>query len=604
MTDLREFVDNIIAGSNKMPSDIITFLEDNHWFGSKPTFSGKVELTDDQVAKYTPHCQLFVSGEKTIEELFADAWPVTFKQYNKFRKKAENRPDDEDTYYILDFLLYSMDDELVEYSNNGIIDLVRRAHADLTKEHGIFLTDFLAWLRAHEKTAYTKDFIMTQRYTMTYQNEAYEMDEFLELLYVLTNEEYIEDNEMYLKATQSRKYVDAWLYMAMHFICSLRLTDLERLPYPILSDPPEEVLKQLAEGTYDHGKILFALHSVVKRFEMLELKPHKTEKYSNIETVKLNIPTSCRLHYGTLFLIAEAHRELEGDTGPLIRKVSSYVDIKRAIGGEIAALFLKRDFGARSATKSFLQSRFDLTSEIMGTDNNNLAARIISHARSHKGSYGSYASQSLIYLKDAKFSGYTHDQIAYELMERGVCSFIPAMLLDMATKGDYAKADVKSQTELIKIFNISPEESELIVSTVEQAKEQARKVVNEIVSAGVDILSAINSIKAGTAFAKQPGCMCLMSAIKVICPYNDRKQCIGCKYEISTTSTLMLLVSEYKRLLDLNRKADNPLEKAKYKAIASTKIIPAIQESLDCLREYDEKIVADYESLIREFMHG
>lgn len=90
MTDLREFVDNIIAGSNKTPSDIITFLEDNHWFGSKPTFSGKVELTDDQVAKYTPHCQLFVSGEKTIEELFADAWPVTFKQYNKFRKSRKS----------------------------------------------------------------------------------------------------------------------------------------------------------------------------------------------------------------------------------------------------------------------------------------------------------------------------------------------------------------------------------------------------------------------------------------------------------------------------------------------------------------------------------
>ena len=142
------------------------------------------------------------------------------------------------------------------------------------------------------------------------------------------------------------------------------------------------------------------------------------------------------------------------------------------------------------------------------------------------------------------------------------------------------------------------------MSTVEQAKDQARKVVNEIVSAGVDIISAINSIKAGTAFAKQPGCMCLMSAIKVICPYTDRKQCIGCKYEISTTSTLMLLVSEYKRLLELNRKADNPLEKAKYKAIASTKIIPAIQESLECLREYDEQIVADYEALIREFMHG
>lgn len=604
MTDLKDFADNILSGSNKTPNDLIAFLEDNHWFGNKPVYTGKVELTDEQVAAFTLPCQQFVSGEKTIEELFAATWPVTYKYYQQFRMNAENPPDDEDTYYILDFLLYSMDDELPDYSNNGVTDLIRKANIDLTKEHGVFLTDFLAWLRTHKTTVYTKDFILMPRYTMTYQNEAYAMDEFLELLYVLTNKEYIEDNEMYLKATQSRRYVDAWLYMSMHFVCALRLTDLERLPYPILPDPPEEVLRQLGEGSYDHGKILFALHSVIKRFEMLELKPSKTERYSNIETVKLNIPTSCRLHYGTLFLIAEAHRELAGDRSPLIRKISSYEDIKGAMGGEIAALFLKRDFGSRSATKSFLQSRFDMTNEIMGTDNNNLAARIVSHARSHKGSYGSYAQQSLTYLKDAKFNGYTHEQIAYELMERGVCSFIPAMLLDMTTKGGYSKTDARGQTELIKVLNISPDETELIVGTVEQAKEHAKQVVGEIISTGADILSALQSIKAGTAFSKQPECMCLLSAIRKVCPYTTRRQCIGCKYEISTTSTLMLLVSEYKRLLELNRNSDNALEKAKYKAIAGTKIIPAIQESLECLREYDDQLYADYEALIREFMHG
>lgn len=604
MTDLKVFIENIISGSDKTPSDIVRFLEDNKWFGNRPSYTGTVELSDEQVDLFTPKCQMFVSGEKTVEELFSNAWPLTYKHYCKYVKRVDSPPDREDTEYILDFLLYYLDDDLVEYTNNGVVDLIRKAIIDLTKAHGVFLTDFLAWLRLNEKTAYSKDFIMSNRYTMKIQNEAYEMDTFLELIYLLTNKEYIEDNEMYLKATQSQNYVDAWLYIAMHFICSLRLTDLERLPHPVLSDPPEVVLKEIGEGIYDHGKIMLGLSSVIKRLEMLELRPHKTERFNNIETVKINVPTSCQLHYGKLFLIAEAHRRIAGDNSPIIRKISTYTDIKRAMGDEIAALFIKRDFGSRSATKSFLQSRFDMTSEIMGTDNNNLAARIVSHARSHKGTYGSYAQQSLTYLRDAKFNGFTYDQVAYELLERGVCSFIPAMLLDMATKGEYSNVGVKGQTELIKLADISPEETELIVRTVEEAKERAQKIANELISGGMDIISALQSIKAGTAFSKQPECMCLLTAIKRLCPYSARQQCIGCQYEISTTSTLVHLVGEYNRLLKLNKTAQSPLEKAKYKEIARTMLIPAIQEALACLKEYGDNVYKDYESLIKELMNG
>ena len=596
--DLRTLINSLIEG-NTSAGDVITFLEDNRWFGHKPS---SVELTDEQVALFTSKWKAFTEGDATVERMFADAWPVTYRQYCRYRKRIKYPPDDEDTYYILAFLLHTLDDDLVEYSNNAVRDLLRKAHTDLTKEHGDFLTDFLAWLRARGKTGFTYDYSLNRRYKMTVQNEAYDKGEYLELLYKLTNELYIEDNAMYLKASQSQKYVDAWLYMSMHFVCSVRLPDLERLPHPYLQDPPEKILKQIGEDTYPHEKILLGLHSVVKGFEMMELKPSKTEKHQNIETVKLNIPTSCRIHYGKLFLMAEAHRQIAGDKGPIIRKISTYQEIKRAMGDEIAALFLTRDFGSRSATKSFLQSRFDMTSEVLGVDNSNLAARLISHARSHKGSYGSYAQQSIVYLKDAKFTGYTYEQVAYELLERGVLSFIPFLLLDMATKGKSSSVDAHSQTELIKVLNISADEAEQIVMTVDSAKERAREVVNEMITAGVDILAALKSIAAGTAFAKQDGCMCLLSAVKTLCPYTDRAGCIGCRYEISTTSTLMHLVSEYKRLLELGKNASNPTEKAKYKEIARTTVIPAIQEALDCLQEYDEH--GDYEKLVKELIYG
>ena len=85
---------------------------------------------------------------------------------------------------------------------------------------------------------------MEKRYTMNIGKEAYDVDEYLELLYYLYNEDYIEDNEMYEKACESRNYADTWLYLSLHFICNLRQTDLEQIPHPKIEDP-ETVLEKI-----------------------------------------------------------------------------------------------------------------------------------------------------------------------------------------------------------------------------------------------------------------------------------------------------------------------------------------------------------------------
>jgi len=221
---------------------------------------------------------------------------------------------------------------------------------------------------------------------------------------------------MYRKATEKRKYIDAWLYMTMHLICSVRLSDLQRLGHPTLPYPAEQVLEMIADGTFNNNEAREVLLYVNNRLKYLELRPKKSARYHFIESIKFEPPASMEVHLGKLFAIAEAHAQLAGDDGPLVRKVSTYIEIKRAMGDEIAILFLDRDFGARSATKAYVQGRFDLVRSILGEDENNLAARLISHARSHKGSYGEYARVSLIYLQDAKFNGYTPEYIAFELL--------------------------------------------------------------------------------------------------------------------------------------------------------------------------------------------
>lgn len=604
-TDLREFIEDQIAGSEYNPSDIIRFLEDNDWFGERPvSINGKVELNPKQIGIYIPAIHNFMHPNKTVYEMFDDSFPETAKGFRQF---IEGRPkkkwlDEEDTFYIIDFLLHTLDDELCLYSNIGVSKLLERAQIEMNKSHGIILTDFLAWLRANKKTDYTKDFIMTVRCEMKEQKEAYEEMVFSEILYHFVNAEYIEDNDMYRQATEKRKYIDAWLYMTLHLICSIRYTDFQRLGHPELPYAPEIVLEKIADDTFTDNEARTILLYVVKRLKYLELTPKKTSRYQFIETIKFDPPAGMEPHLGRLFAIAEAHAQLEGDNGPLVRKCSTYIDIKRAMGDEIASLFLHRDFGSRSATKAYLQGRFDLVRSILGTDENNLSARLISHARSHKGSYGDYAKVSLIYLQDAKFNGFSAEYIAFELLERGVLSFIPAMLLDMVSKGEYGKKSVKDQTSIIKALDMSAGEVEMIVRTVEDMKEQAKATVHEIISTGTDIKTALKRIAAGVAFSKQPECMCLLSAVSLTCPFKNRKGCIGCKYEISTKGTLFLLVSEYNRIKDLLDTTENPREKAKYEHLIVNKILPTLQEILICLQQYDAEIIKDYEELIKEFI--
>jgi hypothetical protein len=52
-----------------------------------------------------------------------------------------------------------------------------------------------------------------------------------------------------------------------------------------------------------------------------------------------------------------------------------------------------------------------------------------------------------------------------------------------------------------------------------------------------------------------------MTAMKKICPYTDRSCCVGCQYEISTKSTMLLMVAEVKRLSALYKTSDYVIQK-------------------------------------------
>ena len=128
---------------------------------------------------------------------------------------------------------------------------------------------------------------------MDIQNEAYDFDDYICLLYYLFSEDYIENNEMFRKAAESKNYTDTWLYLALHFIRPLRMTDMERIYHPILPYSSEEVIEKIKNDEFSDNDARYVLLSITKRMNWLPLTPNKTASSSDVIPISFDIPTSC-----------------------------------------------------------------------------------------------------------------------------------------------------------------------------------------------------------------------------------------------------------------------------------------------------------------------
>ncbi len=601
-------------------SVFVKFLVDNEWFGVDPVWlDGKLMIEPNDFQPYYAKIKDFF-GNYTLETedknsilismLKADL-PDTTEKLELFYE--EYGFPDEIIYYLTDFLLKHLRKDICIMNDEDIQELLIIAYDELLKQYGDLLGSFLRWLKDGFKTKYLNDYFMSRRQDKSVSNESYDSEEYLELLYCLFNDEYILENDMYARAAQSKNYVDTWLFLALHFICALRNSDIVRIHHPRLTMKPEEVLKQVIEGDFSEEDARLTLYSITWRLTALPLTPNKTKKHSGISSIKLCIPESVEVHMGILFAIAEAHRQINNipNDEPLIRVITDYDRITRYMGDDIGALFLESNFRTRAANKSYLQSIFMLTDDILENDDefNTKGYILAALARSHKGSYGEFATTTAIYLKDAKLSGLTPEFVARELFERGVLSFIPSMLLKMITDGDYNRLPVQRQTELIRELDLSPREIEGIVAISNKSRKQSTELIEEILTNEDDkrnsILRILHRIGNGNAVSKQDECLCLISAMKKICPYHDRSSCIGCTYEISTKSTVFLMISEYNRLLALYNETSNERLKEKYKTLIKEAVLPAVDELLQCVQEqYGDDALKSLERIVKESVYA
>ena len=615
VVDLKNYLERILvelgAATIKHREKVSGFLLDNEWFGvsinhDDYTISEKdAEVLKNHIKDYltTP------PGIKSMEGIFSKKFPSTSELFVQFAE--EEKLSETNRFYLLDFLAYYLTKDLFLYSDAEVETLVEVATEVLTKSQGNILIQFIKWLLNKGVTRYRVSFEMTKRYTIESANGAYELDEYLELMYYLFNENYIIKNDMLCKAANSKNYADTWLYLGLHFICALRSTDLERLGHPKLTREPLEVLEAVVDGTWSSSEARRTLLSITTRLTYLNLTPNKTKNASNVAQLKFHVPESCQVLIGTLLAICEAHFQLQipyNAENPLIRQIKTYEKITSYMGEEIGNLFLERNFSSRSANKSYLQSVAMLADDVLEekSELNIKGYFLAALARSHKGDFNEFAQTTTTYLKDAQLGQLKPEMVAKELFERGVLSMIPSMLLTIVTRGKYKKLSPSQQTQMIKSLDLTPIEIEKTLELSIRADSRSQQALKTLVENNVDpeqLLTICHRIGNGEAFSKQGESMCLLSALGKLCSYDDRQHCVGCQYELQTKSTLLLLIGEFNRLNKQYQKLKNELERGKVRAILEKQIKPCLTEMLQALSEqYGEAVLSDYEDIIKELV--
>lgn len=615
VVDLKNYLERILvelgAATIKHREKVSGFLLDNEWFGVSINLDDyTISEKDAEVLKN--HIKDYLTtppGIKSMEGIFSKKFPSTSELFVQFAE--EEKLSETNRFYLLDFLAYYLTKDLFLYSDAEVETLVEVATEVLTKSQGNILIQFIKWLLNKGVTRYRVSFEMTKRYTIESANGAYELDEYLELMYYLFNENYIIKNDMLCKAANSKNYADTWLYLGLHFICALRSTDLERLGHPKLTREPLEVLEAVVDGTWSSSEARRTLLSITTRLTYLNLTPNKTKNASNVAQLKFHVPESCQVLIGTLLAICEAHFQLQipyNAENPLIRQIKTYEKITSYMGEEIGNLFLERNFSSRSANKSYLQSVAMLADDVLEekSELNIKGYFLAALARSHKGDFNEFAQTTTTYLKDAQLGQLKPEMVAKELFERGVLSMIPSMLLTIVTRGKYKKLSPSQQTQMIKSLDLTPIEIEKTLELSIRADSRSQQALKTLVENNVDpeqLLTICHRIGNGEAFSKQGESMCLLSALGKLCSYDDRQHCVGCQYELQTKSTLLLLIGEFNRLNKQYQKLKNELERGKVRAILEKQIKPCLTEMLRALSEqYGEAVLSDYEDIIKELV--
>lgn len=595
---------------------LIAFLENNRYFGaqrinireenSATEGKGGFLISCDDAIRIRPNIELWIrsygagSDEKLklLTERLVVLYPHTGKLFSAFVE--QNESGSSAAWKLADYLCFVLHKEIIEMDNKELDSIAAGMDKELPLGSARMFSAFLMYIREQGWLPNGWMYSFNSRLETEIQtNGAYTVPDFLKMAYIVFNDEAWEREGILEKALQDEKDANMWLFVALHFICGWRGTDILRLPLPIRPCEGAKMRELIVSASFD---ATYMIDELEYRLRWAPLTPKKTEVYENVPELKLFIPQSLRKPIGIILAVAASYHDSVKPGENFLRKPKGKSYFQSFFGRDFIDACGDRGFSSRRANKSYLQGIEMMVSSSPGKPKGYMLAAL---ARSHKGGFGTLPETTDIYLRDAKFSGYRPEFIAQEMFERGVFSFIPALMLEMYAKDDYTELPVSFQTKVIAEIGIDASGLEGLAKTVELSLVQARNSIAEIMKRPEDmrgsIVDILQNIASGNAPGRQEGFLCLMTAAGAACFDAGRSSCVGCGYEIYTKTILHCLSKEYARLL-LARDRSEPAQAERYTKILKEAVMPAISEMFASIKEmYPD---ADIKSLINTVEKG
>ena len=565
----------------KCRDDLLELLDNNNWFGMSIKGKGlDVQVITNQEAYNYLELWLDAYNKNPEEKLFLlmehfrVAYPRTTSKLKEFIY-SKGIQDKDCGYQLLDFIYYAISDDNDLFTDGKAKHVLEKAEMEISIVSTQYLSEFIMNNSASNLSWH---YTINKRKASGEEDAAYSVRDFSIMAYCVFNEANWKKEHMIEKAVENKKYADVWLFVALHFICGLRRTDMVNLPVPIMPENVDVVREKLLTDKADDVAIKVS-DEWAYRLEMLSTRPSKTARFSDIANIKVFVPESLRLPVGIILLTVLLHHK-EGEAFFEIK--NEHYILKNFFGDSFMKACRKGRFNTRSANKAYLQG-------IERTGDDGISAKgyiLAALARSHKGNIGNLPEMTDAYLKDANFSGYKPDFILREMFERGIFGFIPVMLMKIYAEEDFLKLSVSEQTELIKSIGLSAKQIEDIFDISKRALNHVNDSTGLIFRGALSDRKSVENILlklvSNRAIGKDNRYMCLRIASGDKCIYTDRDSCLGCGYEIYTKAAFYSIVKQY-QVLNMKMKNSNSDEADRYRKILKMIVIPAIQEILNSI---------------------
>jgi len=585
---------SLYRGGKYGRKDLLEFMDANEWFGVSYSMNGQNPMMGNEALQtFREPLTLWLSayrkpGRDKIDLMlrhFDGVYPETCCLYREFvtSRQLEEEPS---AWKLLDYLLSEIDREITAYSEADFEKLIKGMGTGATLSSARLFTEFLQTVSYEDKPLTKWSYSFNPRGNLELINDAYPLADFSVMAYCVFNEEMWERQNLIKKAVQSRQYADLWLFTALHFICALRKSDMARLPAPALPYGADTVLKRVADNSFSKREAASLVEEMRIRLQLKPMKPSKTSKHEKVPVLSVFVPEGLKEPLGVIMALALAHNpEVHAGDG-FVTPSDSLSSIRGFFGADFVAALGNRRLSSRRCNKSYLQG-IDIAAGKNSAPGKPKGYMLAALARSHKGGIDALSKTTDIYLKDARFSGYSPEFIIQQMFERGVFGFIPAILLEIYAGSEYTALPVGGQTELIHGVGLAAHRIEWMADTVDRALAKSWKAVHDVLkspfSMKENVFNMLQNIASGNAPGRQEEYLCLMTAAGFACAHADRDGCIGCGYEIYTKTAMHTLMKEYAHLMGLKNSAPKS-EAWRYERILEQAVLPAVSEMLSAMK--------------------